>query len=166
MSSDLYTPLSNLLEYEEIDNIERPALVTLTKASLIYNQESYRTAISSPPKIVRNVPKPQNLEVQIFTGRTLTAYYEIRFQSLSENKPTTWSTLEFRFRSRRITVLLNISRFSSTGELYRVSKIKSGCQANRATWHQIGSSGRRLGLDDIRPRYLKFTSVHLPKLGR
>jgi len=49
----LYIPLSDLLEYEEIDNIERPTLVILTEASLIYNQESYRTAIFSPPKIDR-----------------------------------------------------------------------------------------------------------------
>ena len=44
MSPDLYIPLSDLLEYEEIDNIERPALVILTEASLIYNQEPYTTA--------------------------------------------------------------------------------------------------------------------------
>ena len=60
MSPDLYIPLSDLLEYEEIDNIEIPALVILTEASLIYNQESHRTAIFSPPKIVRRV---LNLEI-------------------------------------------------------------------------------------------------------
>jgi len=52
-SPDSYIPLSDLLEYEEVDGVETPALVILTEASLIYNQESHRTAIFSPPKIVR-----------------------------------------------------------------------------------------------------------------
>lgn len=87
MSPDLYIPLSDLLEYEEIDNIEIPALVILTEVSLIYNQEPRRTAIFSPPKIVRTFLNLKILKPKFSQGEHSPLTMKSRFKAGRKTDP-------------------------------------------------------------------------------